>query len=138
MQSWRPWTRKPWSGPVSRGVDKVTSRVLLQSATSAGLAGTVALGVNAGGFGIYLALTTVIHAVATTLLGVTLPFGVYIAATSALSAGSGGLLLIPVAASWILFYRRGRVREDRSKVPLALTAIVLATADHPIAPSWST
>jgi hypothetical protein len=120
------------------GVDNVTAGILLRSATSTGLAGAFALGVNAGGFGVYLALTTVIHAVATTLLGATLPFGVYAFATTFLSAATGGLLLVPVAGSWLLFHRRGRIREDKSKLPFVLTAIVLTTAEAlPTVPSWN-
>jgi hypothetical protein len=56
-------------------------------ATGGPLAGMAAL--SAAGFGAYLALTTIIHAVATTALGITLPFAFYTSATSALSMFTG-------------------------------------------------
>ncbi len=49
------------------------------------------LAVQAGRFGAYLALTTVMHAVFTSVLGITLPFAAYTAATSALSVVTGPL-----------------------------------------------
>jgi len=55
--------------------------------------------VSTAGFGAYLALTTIIHAVATTALGITLPFAVYTSATSALSILTGpvGWVLTSIA-----------------------------------------
>ena len=57
------------------------------------VAGIAAL--QAGGFGTYLALTTVMHAVFTGILGITLPFAAYTGATSALSflTGPAGILI---------------------------------------------
>jgi hypothetical protein len=119
------------------GVDKLTGDILLKSALSAGAAGGFAAGVNAGGFAAYTAMSTVMHAVATTMLGVTLPFGVYTAASSFLSTASGGLLLLPLAGSWIFFNRRSRARENRTKLGMVVAAIVSATSqDHPATPTW--
>ena len=45
--------------------------------------------INLSGFGAYLMLTTVIHAVFTTMLGVTMPWAVYQGATTALAILTG-------------------------------------------------
>ena len=46
-------------------------------------------GLTIGGFGSFLAVTTIIHAVFTTMLGITLPFVAYTTATSAVSIATG-------------------------------------------------
>lgn len=57
---------------------------------------------SASGFGAFLALTTIIHAVFTTILGITLPFAVYTSATSALSfiLGPAGIAFIAGTTIW--------------------------------------
>jgi hypothetical protein len=71
-------------------------------ATGGPLASMAAL--SAAGFGAYLALTTIIHAVATTVLGITLPFALYTSATSALSLLTGpvgwGLAGLTLIVTW--------------------------------------
>lgn len=59
---------------------------------------------SASGFGAYMALTTIIHAVFTTILGITLPFAVYTSATTALSVflGPVGLIFVAGTAIWQL------------------------------------
>lgn len=57
---------------------------------------------SASGFGAFMGLTTIIHAVFTTILGITLPFAVYTSATSMLSVilGPIGLLFAAGTATW--------------------------------------
>ena len=76
-------------------LDSLSGEVVTKALLAAGgpLASMAAL--STAGFGAYLALTTIIHAVATTVLGITLPFAFYTPATSALS-----LLTSPVG--WLL------------------------------------
>lgn len=81
------------------GLENLTGqevRKMLSAAagTSAGI-----LVVNASGFGAYMALTTIMHAIFTTTLGITLPFAAYTGATSALAfitGPAGWLALIGV------------------------------------------
>jgi hypothetical protein len=70
-------------------LDRLSGEALTRALLGAGgpLASMATL--SATGFGAYLALTTIIHAVATTALGITLPFAVYTSATSALSLLTG-------------------------------------------------
>ncbi|MBE3577807.1 MAG: hypothetical protein IMX00_08960 [Limnochordales bacterium] len=75
------------------GLTRLTGKELRTFAARGGLTTAALAGAASTGMGIYLATTTITHALATTLLGVTLPFAAYTALTSALS-----LLLSPVGA----------------------------------------
>ena len=70
-------------------VDELTGKTvrsaLLSMKTPALLVGTSTI----GGFGSFIALSTIIHAVFTTTLGITLPFAAYTTASSALSILTG-------------------------------------------------
>lgn len=69
----------------SLGVDRATGAILLQSFAAGGIAfGTLAVA-GSTGFGLYLAATTILHAIATTMFGVTLSFGVYTGLTSTIA-----------------------------------------------------
>ncbi|MDO5518457.1 MAG: hypothetical protein Q4F66_12960 [Clostridium sp.] len=81
------------------GIENLTGEEVRKMITTA--AGTSAgmLVVNASGFGVYMALTTIMHAIFTTTLGITLPFAAYTGATSALAfitGPAGWLALIGV------------------------------------------
>lgn len=115
------------------GVDTLTGKSLRAAAASGTLATAFAAGVNAAGFGAYVALTTAMHAVFTTALGVTLPFGVYTGATSALSLASGGALLVPLGAFLALNARRSNTKLIRAMTPMILLS--LSTRRPPPEPS---
>jgi hypothetical protein len=70
-------------------LDSLSGEAVTKALLAAGgpLASMAAL--SAAGFGAYVALTTISHAVATTVLGITLPFAFYTTATSALSLLTG-------------------------------------------------
>jgi uncharacterized protein YaaW (UPF0174 family) len=73
----------------SLGVERLTGTIILKALTgAAGPLSLIAL-VELTGFGAYLMLTTVLHAVFTTMLGITLPFAFYTGATSLLSFLTG-------------------------------------------------
>jgi hypothetical protein len=69
---------------------------------------------SAAGFGAYVALTTIIHAVATTLLGITLPFAVYTTATSALSLLTGPVGWLIAGATMFFTWRHSETKLSRS------------------------
>lgn len=71
------------------GVDNLTGATVRKMLTTA--AGTTAAMVmlEVSGFGAYMALTTIIHAIFTTTLGITLPFAAYTGATSVLAFITG-------------------------------------------------
>lgn len=73
-------------------------KVLMKTGTPALIIGAM----SASGFGAFMALTTIIHAVFTTILGITLPFAVYTGATSALSfiLGPAGVAFIAGTTVW--------------------------------------
>lgn len=71
------------------GVDNLTGeavRKMLSTATGTTVIITI---LDASGFGAYMALTTIIHAIFTTTLGITLPFAAYTGATSFLAFITG-------------------------------------------------
>jgi len=75
------------------GLTHLTGHELRVFATRGGLTTAALAGAASTGMGLYLATTTITHALATTLLGITLPFAAYTTLTSALA-----LLLSPVGA----------------------------------------
>jgi hypothetical protein len=87
---------------------------------------------SAAGFGAYVALTTIIHAVATTLLGITLPFAVYTTATSALSLLAGPVGWLIAGATMLITWRHSETKLSRS----LFAGLVTSAAD--ILPSPST
>ena len=75
------------------GLTRLTGKELRSFAARGGLTAVTLTGAASTGMGLYLATTTITHALATTLLGITLPFAAYTTLTSALS-----LLVSPVGA----------------------------------------
>lgn len=77
---------------------KEVRNVLMRAGTPAVILGSL----SASGFGAFMALTTIIHAVFTTVLGITLPFAVYTGATSTLSfiLGPAGIAFVAGTAIW--------------------------------------
>ncbi|WP_186429691.1 hypothetical protein [Clostridium sp. BSD9I1] len=77
---------------------KEIRKVLMKTGTPALIIGTM----SATGFGAFMGLTTIIHAVFTTILGITLPFAVYTGATSALSfiLGPAGVAFVAGTTVW--------------------------------------
>ncbi|SDV99848.1 hypothetical protein SAMN05216391_1012 [Lachnospiraceae bacterium KHCPX20] len=77
------------------GVEKLTGEMVRKTLTTNGGIAAAMVAMEAAGFGGYMAITTIMHAVFTTFLGVTLPFAAYTGATSFLAfiTGPAGLLL---------------------------------------------
>ena len=81
------------------GINNLTSKEVRNMLTTAAGTSVGMLVVNASGLGAYMALTTIMHAIFTTTLGITLPFAAYTGATSALAfitGPAGWLALIGV------------------------------------------
>lgn len=93
------------------------------------LASMAALG--GAGFGAYVALTTIIHAVATTLLGITLPFAVYTTATSVLSLLTGPVGWLIAGATMLFTWRHSEAKLSRS----LFAGLVTSAADALPSPS---
>lgn len=83
--------------------------------------------ISSAGFGAYMALTTIMHAVMTTLLGITLPFAAYMTATSALSffLGPVGVALMVLAVLTVTG-TRGQKRLDHFVLAYAVTQAHIA------------
>lgn len=71
------------------GVDKITGSTLSSMIKTTAGTTTLMLALDASGFGAYVALTTIMHAIFTTILGITLPFAAYTTATSTLAFITG-------------------------------------------------
>lgn len=102
------------------GVDELSGRTLRAMLARAGGPAVVMIAVQAAGFGAYIALTTIMSALFTSLLGVTLPFAVYTGAASGLSLLTGpfGLVILTGLILW------GGYRS-RSRIDASLFAIVI-------------
>lgn len=96
------------------------------------LAGIAA--VQAGGFGAYLALTTVMQAVFTGMLGITLPFAAYTGATSALSLITGPFGVMISLSLGFLGYFWGQRKIERSQYAMIVWTCVMH-AGKPLIPS---
>jgi len=66
-------------------LDELSGESLWKLFKSGALTGGTLMGAKACGFGLYLAATTIVHAIFTTLLGITLPFGFYTFLTSTIA-----------------------------------------------------
>lgn len=94
-------------------VDQLTGEALQKAML--GSSGPIALIslINLSGFGAYLMLTTVIHAVFTTMLGVTVPWAVYQGATTALAFLTGPIGWLLSAGVGSIQIRRGQKKINR-------------------------
>lgn len=84
--------------------------------------------ISATGFGGYLALTTIIHAVATTALGITLPFAVYTTAASLMSFVTGPIGYILFAFIFLLAWRPS-ARKRSWNVFAGLVSLAVQSTD---------
>jgi len=106
------------------------------------IAGIAAL--QAGGFGTYLALTTVMHAVFTSMLGITVPFAAYTTATGALSVVTGPIGVMFSLSLGVLGYFWGRRKIERSQFAMIVftcvghagRSLIPATASLPSAKKY--
>ncbi len=93
------------------GIEKITGEAMgkILKTTAGGTALLVALDVS--GFGAYMALTTIMHAVFTTTLGITLPFAVYTTSTGILSffLGPGGWLVFAGIEAFMLNKNKNKI-----------------------------
>lgn len=93
----------------------------VRNALTSGVGGTLTLlAINGAGFGAYIALSTILHAVFTTNLGITLPFAAYTSAASFLSffTGPAGWLILGGAQVMAL-------RKNKKKLTYELLAQVV-------------
>jgi len=83
-------------------VEKLTGETIRKSLLKAGKPGAIIATLSISGFGASVALTTIMHAIFTTVLSVTLPFAAYTTATSALAILTGpvGVILVFGIASY--------------------------------------
>ena len=101
-------------------VDILTGNTVRQilSTTAGTTAAMIALDVS--GFGAYMALTTIMHAVFTTTLGITLPFAAYTGATSVLAFITG-----PVGWITLLGVQAFMINNSKNKLIYELMAQVV-------------
>ncbi|NLB20411.1 MAG: hypothetical protein GX829_06215 [Clostridium sp.] len=84
--------------------------VLMKAGTPALIMGAL----SASGFGAFIALNTIIHAVFTTILGVTIPFAFYTGASSALSfmLGPAGIAMVAGTTVWQFTKGNKKIRNE--------------------------
>jgi hypothetical protein len=95
-------------------VDSLTGETMRSALMQAGAPAAILAAVSAAGFGGFVALSTIIHAVFTTILGITLPFTLYMGASSLLAfiTGPVGWLLILGIGSWQAVRGSRKVDDD--------------------------
>ncbi|WP_431026929.1 hypothetical protein [Lysinibacillus sp. LZ02] len=105
-------------------IDELTNKTIRQILLTQGSAIVMAIVVEVAGFAAFTTLTSAIAATAG-FFGITLPFGAYIFATSALSFLTGpiGLALIAVGGGAILTYQNKKVRK--SMIPIGIVQLLL-------------
>lgn len=92
------------------GVNELTIDAVKPAIVSTMLASLVSIGVAGSGFGVYIAATTLMHTVMTSMLGITLPFAMYSGLTTSM-----GLLISPVGALALGFGLLARIGSQKSK-----------------------
>ncbi|MCS6829933.1 MAG: hypothetical protein NZ749_04735 [bacterium] len=96
------------------GVEKITADTLIAVMKRIVEGGGAMIFINSLGFSVYIALSTFIHTVFTTLLGITLPFGVYTTASTVLSVLTGpvGWGLLGTMAVLMFGYQGNRLNLE--------------------------
>ncbi|MBA3890432.1 MAG: hypothetical protein H0X64_07870 [Gemmatimonadaceae bacterium] len=103
------------------GLDRMSGKILLNAFAGGGAMLGAATVATSTGFGLYLAATTILHAVATTMFGVTLGFGVYTGLTSTIA-----FFLNPVVTSAVVAASVGGLMLTQGKrLPQKVAAMVL-------------
>lgn len=107
------------------GVDELTLDAIKPAIVSTMLVSLVSMGIAGSGFGIYIAATTLMHTVMTSMLGITLPFAMYTGLTTSM-----GLLISPLGAfalgAGLLFRIGSRKSKEIKKHLLTLVLLQLA------------
>ncbi len=122
-------------------IEKINGEMVRKTfATTAGVSATVVV-MESAGFGAYIALTTIMHAIFTTLLGITLPFAAYTGATTVLSAFTGpvGFLIVGGIEAIMLNSNKNKIIYELAAqtVWLAVTAYGHKfTPNEEELPSW--
>lgn len=120
-------------------VDKVTGETVHKILMTTG-GSTLFLGA-ATGFGTYLALTTIMHAVFTTAIGITLPFAAYTGAASVFSFFTGPIGWILLAGVGIWQFTSGSSKVDGEVLSMTVFLARAAykkpfVAAEEVLPSW--
>lgn len=102
------------------GIDMLTGSAVRQMLTTTAGTAAAMLVLDVSGFGAYMALTTIMHAVFTTTLGITLPFAAYSGATSVLAFITG-----PVGWIALLGVQAFMINNSKNKLIYELMAQVV-------------
>lgn len=95
-------------------VESLTGKSIRDTIVKSGGPAMIMATVSAAGFGAFIALSTVIHAVFTTILGITLPFAIYTGASSVLAfiIGPVGWLFILGIGSWQMMAGSKKIEQE--------------------------
>ena len=105
-------------------LEELTAESLWKLFKSGALTGGTLMGAKACGFGLYLAATTVVHAIFTTLLGITLPFSFYTFLTSSIAFLLNPLVApVLVAAFGLRILKTQEKKFDRKLLGICLFQI---------------
>jgi hypothetical protein len=102
------------------GTEELNPNDLLRAVRSGSAVGRPMFAEDASGVGVFLVITTLTHAVFTTLLGLTLPLDRYQTLTTVVGAILGPLGIAGAAGSGLLSFLRQTSRFDRKVVGQAL------------------
>jgi hypothetical protein len=119
------------------GADQITDSYIRKAIVSGTLSTALAAAVSVGGFAFYTGAVSLLATLAG-LVGLTLPFSVYVGLTSTIAVISNPLFFIPVlAGGGMWFYKKQNQKMRRRLAPLVLAQSALAylagranAADH--------
>lgn len=123
------------------GVDKITGSTLSSMIKTTAGTTTLMLALDASGFGAYVALTTIMHAIFTTILGITLPFAAYTTATSTLAFITGpiGWIALVGVEAFLLNRSKNKINYELLSQTVWLSVLGYGGKFTPVKeslPSW--
>jgi|GEM_PF-4043727 len=108
------------------GTEQLTEEVVRRAVVAGTLGAAFAVAVEIGGFGFYMAATSMLASLAG-LIGITLPFSFYTGLTSAVAVLANPLFLaIALGGGGYLLYRRNDRKLRESLMPVIVTQIAAA------------
>jgi len=121
-------------------VDKLNSKAIKEVLTKSGGTLTLMMVPSLAGFSSYIALTTIMHAIFTTTLGISLPFAAYSGATSLVSILSGPIGWIGLSGLTVYTLRKNRVKLTQTIMAqiIGITALISETEEEYLSalPDW--
>lgn len=121
-------------------IDELSGKAIKELLTKSGGALSLMMISTLAGFSSYIALTTIMHAIFTTVLGITLPFAAYTSATTLMSILAGPVGWIGFSGITIFTLRKNKDKLTQAVMAqiVGITAIFTETVEdhYSLLPNW--